>query len=379
MSVRNEPERRQIAVMFCDLVGSTQLSERYDPEDLRDLIMTYQNWAANVIKQYKGFVARYLGDGLLVFFGYPEAHENDAERAVLAGLELVDSISALTVQMDREQVSNLQIRIGIATGLVVVGDEIGEDADLQQSTIFGKTPNLAARIQDLATPNTVLVEPRTHHMLRDRFEYEDMGERELKGITHPTRIWRVIKAIDVDTRLEDSWLEQQTPMAGREDEMDIFLRYWQRAQKGNSRAILISGEAGIGKSRVVHELYARISSEPIRDYRFQCSSYHANSAFYPVIRYLEHAAGLEAQDSDSRKLKKLEALVTPLTSAVEMAVPLIAALMSISIKNQYSNLDMSPERQKESTLELLVDLLVSPAQSEPTLVVVEDTHWIDPS
>ena len=278
-------ERRQVTVMFSDLVGSTALSARMDPEDLREIISAYQKCVAETVQRFDGFVARYMGDGVLVYFGYPRAHEDDAERAVRAGLELVSAVTALKSRVP------LQTRVGIATGLVVVGELIGS-GDAQERSIVGKTPNLAARLQGIAEPNTVVICDSTRKLLGNLFELKDLGPKDLKGIAGPTRAWAALRASSVASRFEALHATGLTALVGREEEFEMLLRRWSRAKTGEGQVVLLSGEAGIGKSRLTAALLESLASEPHTRLRYFCSPQHTDSAFYPIIGQMERAAGL---------------------------------------------------------------------------------------
>jgi class 3 adenylate cyclase len=296
-------ERRQVTVMFSDLVGSTALSARMDPEDLRELISAYQKCAAEAVRRFDGFVARYMGDGVLVYFGYPQAHEDDAERAVRAGLELIKAVAALKSRV------SLQTRVGIATGLVVVGDLIGS-GDTQERSMIGETPNLAARLQGIAEPNSVVICDSTRRLLGNIFELKDLGFRDdLKGVGEATRAWAALRASSVASRFEALHAGDLTALVGREEECELLLRRWARAKSGEGQVVLLSGEAGIGKSRLTAALLERIAAEPHTRLRYLCSPQHTDSALYPIIDQMERAAGLAHDDSPQSRLDKLDALL----------------------------------------------------------------------
>jgi len=274
-------ERRQVTVMFSDLVGSTALSARMDPEDLRELISAYQKCVTEAVHRFRGFVAQYMGDGVLVYFGYPEAHEDDAERAVRAGLELIAAVIALKTP------ASLQTRVGIATGLVVVGDLTGS-GEAQERRIVGETPNLAARLQGIAEPNTVVIAEATRRLLGNLFELKDLGAKELKGVAEPVRAWVALRASTVESRFEALHPSGLTALVGREEETDLLLRRWSRAKSGEGQVVLISGEAGIGKSRLTAALLENLAPEPHARLRYFCSPQHTDSAFYPIIGQMDH-------------------------------------------------------------------------------------------
>jgi class 3 adenylate cyclase len=290
-------DRRQVTVMFSDLVGSTALSDRMDPEDLREIISAYQKCVAETVQRYDGFVARYMGDGVLVHFGYPRAHEDDAERAVRAGLELVTAVAALKPR------ALLQTRIGIATGIVIVGELIGS-GDAQERAIVGKTPNLAARLQGIAQANMVVICDSTRRLLGNLFELEDLGPTNLKGITDPTRAWAALRASSAEGRFEAMHASGLTALVGREEEFELLLRRWSRARSGEGQVVLLSGEAGIGKSRLTAAMLEPLASEPHTRLRYFCSPQRTDSALSPVIGQLERAAELTREDTPQAKLDK---------------------------------------------------------------------------
>src|SRR5262245_16183362 len=294
-------ERRQVTVMFSDLVGSTTLSVRMDPEDLREVISAYQKCVAETVRRLGGFVARYVGDGVLVYFGYPRAHEDDAERAVRAGLELITAVAGL-------KSLSLRTRVGIATGLVVVGDLFGS-GEAQERAIVGETPNLAARLQEIAEPNMVVIAEATRRLLGNLFELRDLGARDLEGIAKPVRAWVALRASTVESRFEALHPSGLTALVGREEETELLLRRWSRAKSGQGQVVLISGEAGIGKSRLTADLLESLAPEPHTRLRYFCSPQHTDSAFYPIIGQMERAAGLLHDDTSRQKLDKLDALL----------------------------------------------------------------------
>jgi class 3 adenylate cyclase len=295
---RTDAERRQVTVMFSDLVGSTALSARIDPEDLREVISAYQKCVTDTVRRFGGFVAKYMGDGVLVYFGYPEAHEHDAEQAVRAGLELIAAVSALTSG------ASLQTRVGIATGLVVVGDLIGS-GDAQERGIVGETPNLAARLQALAEPNMVVIAEGTQRLLGNLFELQDLGPKDLKGIAGPARAWAALRASSAEGRFDALHTTGLTALVGREEESELLLRRWSKAKTGEGQVVLLSGEGGIGKSRLTAALLESVATESHTRLRYFCSPQHTDSAFHPIIDQVERAAGLGYDDKPQAKLDRL--------------------------------------------------------------------------
>ena len=362
-------ERRQLTVMFCDLVGSTPLSTRFDPEDLREIVGAYHRCVADTVGRFGGFVAKYMGDGVLIYFGYPQAHEDDAERAALAGLAVIAAVGQLATQ------EPLNVRLGIASGLVVVGDLIGAGA-AQERGVVGETPNLAARLQALARPGTLVVADSTRRQIGTLFEIEDLGLQPLAGFAEPQRAWRVVGESGVASRFE-ALRSGTTPLVGRDEELDLLLRRWRQARSGEGRVVLISGEPGIGKSRLTAALSQRIESEPHTRIRYFCSPHHQDSALYPFIGQLERAAGFARDDTTATKFDKLEALLGDGAEPGDIA--LIAEMLSLSGGERFPPLDLSPQRKKERTLAALLRQLQALARRQPVLMVFEDLHWIDPT
>jgi class 3 adenylate cyclase len=311
-AAQDTAERRQVTVMFSDLVGSTALSARMDPEDLREVISAYQKCVAETVRRCGGFVAKYMGDGVLIYFGYPQAHEDDAERAVGAGLELIAAVTALKSPVP------LQTRVGIATGLVVVGDLIGS-GEAQEHGIVGETPNLAARVQGIAEPNMVAIAEGTRRLLGNLFEFEDLGAKDLKGIAGPVRAWAALRASSAEGRFEALHTVGLTALVGREEELDLLLRRWSKAKSGEGQVVLVSGEAGIGKSRLTAALLERLSGEAHTRLRYFCSPQHTDSAFYPISGQMERAAGLAHDDKPPAKLDKLDAVLAQTSTSTEDA------------------------------------------------------------
>ena len=320
-------ERRQVTVMFSDLVGSTALAGRMDPEDLREVISGYQKCVAETVQRFGGFVAKYMGDGVLIYFGYPHAHEDDAERAVRAGLELIAAVSAL------KAASPLQTRVGIATGLVVVDDLIGSGA-AQKQAVVGETPNLAVRLQGIAEPNTVVIAESTRKLLGNLFELEDLGPKDLKGIAGRANAWAVLWASPVESRFEALNGAGLTALVGRKEELELLLRRWSRAKSGEGQVVLLSGEAGIGKSRLTAALLEHLASEPHTRLRYFCSPQHTDSALYPVIGRMERSAGVAHDDTTQAKLDKLDAVLAQTSTRIE-DVALFAEMLSLPNDGRY--------------------------------------------
>ncbi len=367
---KGEAERRQLTVMFCDLVGSTELSQRLDPEDLGHLVASYQSACNAAITRFDGYVARYMGDGLLVYFGYPAAHEDDAERAVRAGLGVVEEVASLDPPYDVE----LAVRVGIATGMVVAGDIIGEGAS-EERTVLGETPNLAARLQGIAPPGGVVIAEATKHLVEGRIDVETLEAERLKGFSEPVQTYRAIAIKDAN-RFEAATAGGLTSFIGRESELKMLADRWLQACSGEGQAVLLSGEAGIGKSRILRESRELLGTESYASVRYQCSPYGVNTAFLPVIDQLRSTAGFTNNDANNDMLDKLEDLVRESSNA--LAAPLLAALMSLPV-DRYQILNLSPVKQKVETIAVLVEQLELLARRYPVVVLVEDVHWIDPS
>jgi class 3 adenylate cyclase/tetratricopeptide (TPR) repeat protein len=364
-------ERRQVTVMFSDLVGSTALSARMDPEDLREVISAYQKCVAETVGRFGGFVAKYMGDGVLIYFGYPQAHEDDAERAVRAGLELVAAVGGLKTH------AALQARVGIATGLVVVGDLIGS-GEAQERGIVGETPKLAARLQSIAEPNIVVLAEDTRRLLGNLFELEDLGAKDLKGISGPVRAWAALRESLAEGRFEAFHASGLTELVGREEELDLLLRRWSKAKTGEGQVVLLSGEAGIGKSRLTAALLERLASEPHTRLRYFCSPQHTDSAFYPIISQTERAAGLAHDDTTQAKLDKLDAVLAQSFTPPRDAA-LFAEMLSIPNDGRYPTLELTPQQRRQKTLEALTTQMETFSRSKPVLMIFEDVHWIDPT
>jgi class 3 adenylate cyclase/tetratricopeptide (TPR) repeat protein len=368
---KDSAERRQVTVMFSDLVGSTALSARMDPEDLRKVISAYQKCVAETVQRLGGFVAKYMGDGVLVYFGYPQAHEDDAERAVRAGLELVGAVGGLKTH------APLQTRVGIATGLVIVGDLIGSGAS-QEQAIVGETPNLAARLLGVTEPNSVVIAESTRKLVGNLFELEDLGPHELKGISGSVRAWAAMRSSSVESRFEALHGSGVTELVGREEELELLLRRWSKAETGQGQVVLLSGEPGIGKSRLTAALLERVAAEPPTRLRYFCSPQHTDSTLYPITSQMERAAGFAHDDTTKAKLDKLDALLAQTFTPPQDAA-LIAEMLSLPNDGRYVTLKLTPQQRRQKTLEALTAQLKALAHAKPVLMIFEDVHWVDPT
>ena len=370
----HQAERRQLTVMFCDLVGSTALSRELDPEDLRDLIRSYQDSVAGAVTRYSGYVAKYLGDGVLAYFGWPMAHEDQAERAVRAGLDAVKAVERVRFGDDRA----LQARVGISTGQVVVGDLVG-DVGMDAEAVIGETPNLAARLQQFAAPGAVVIGASTRDLLHQTFDLVDMGQHVLKGFEDEVRVWRVEGEGAAESRFEARRGGAAAPMVGRDEEMLRLLELWRRACDGEGQVVTVLGEAGIGKSRLTEAINDELSGQAYIRLRYHCSPYHAASPLFPAIQQLRRAAKISAADDDEEKLDKLERLLSRSHSDIVETRALFAELMSLPYEKRYGALDMSPQQLKQATMEALLAELRLLAEARPILFIYEDAHWIDPT
>ena len=367
-------ERRHLTVVFCDLVGSTALSTQLDPEDLRDILHEFQNRCAQAIRRYEGHIARFSGDGVLAYFGFPTAHEDDAERAVRSALQMIELVCAFASQVGQK----LAVRIGIATGLVVVGDLIGEGAN-REFVLVGEAPNLAARLQALAGPNQLLVAPATRRLLGGLFDLADLGDHLIKGFEQQIRVWRVVGPATVTSRFEARQSAHLTPLVGRDAELKLLHEQYLRAKRGHGCVTVISGDPGIGKSRLTIALRQRLADEDYQLIALQCSSYHTSSAWYPVIHLLERAAGIALDSPPSQKFERLTTLVEQWGGKNDEIVVLLAMLLSIPAAGLYTPPEFTPQQQKNRTFAAVLKLLEAQTQARPVLLVFEDVHWIDPT
>ena len=371
-------ERRHLTVMFCDLVGSSALSAQFDPEDFREIIGAYQKTCAAVIDRFGGYLARYVGDGVLAYFGYPESHEDDTERAIRAAFGIIEALPEINDSLTYNPPVALAVRIGVASGLVVAGDIAGSGST-EQHAVVGQTPNLAARLQSLAEPNSVLISSHTRQLLGEQFECESLGSVRLDGFSEPIMAWRVIQPLAGLTRFEATHCRGCAPLVDRKKEIELLLECWRKAKSGTGQCVLLAGEAGIGKSRLAESFSEHLATEPHIQLRYQCHSFFQNSAFHPIIQELERAARHHRDDAPEQKLAKLRRLLIESGSNAEESFPLFAALLSIPADGNYGAPRMAPRQQKERTLAALADHFVGLANKRPVLALVEDKHWMDPS
>ncbi len=369
-----EAERRQLTVMFVDLVGSTEISRRLDPEAMGEIVRAYQNTVAGEVGRFEGHVANFWGDGVLAYFGWPRAHEDEAERAVRAGLAVANAVAHL----ETPEGQALAARVGIATGLVVVGD-LFDEAGAQENAAVGPTLALAARLQALAAPGSVVIAPGTRLLVGGLFDLADLGTHPVKGFEKAVRAWRVLNESPAESRFEALHGKSLTPLVGREHEIGLLLERFERARDGEGQVVLLSGEPGLGKSRIVRALRERLESEAYTPLSHFCSPFHVNSALYPVIALLDRAARFERDDPPETRLDKLEALLAQAVKSAREVAPLVAALLSFPLSDRYPPLNLTPEAQKQRTLEVLVDQLAGLASRQPVLAIYEDVHWVDPS
>jgi class 3 adenylate cyclase len=373
LAPRNEAERRQLTVMFCDLVGSTALSAQLDPEELREVVQAYQETCATVIRRYDGHVAQHLGDGSLVYFGYPAAHEDDAQRAVRVGLEIIQALQK-GVSSPREA---LQVRIGIHTGLVVIG-EIGS-SEKREILALGETPNLAARLQGLAAPDTVVISGITYQLVQGLFDCHDLGPHEVKGISTPLPMYRVLGESTTRSRFEVAVRTGLTPLVGRDEELGLLRNRWEQAKEEQGQVVLLSGEPGIGKSRLVQVVKEQATHEGMTRIEFRCSPFYQNTAFYPVIEHLQRLLQFAPHDTSQAKLAKLQQALAQYRFPQADTLPLLASLLSLPQPESSLPLALSPQKQKQKTQEALVSWLVEEAEQAAVYCVWEDLHWVDPS
>ncbi len=373
----SDAEHRQLTVMFCDLVGSTPLAERLDPEDLREVVRAYQQTCAEAIQRVEGHIAQYLGDGLLVYFGWPQAHDDDAQRAVRAGLGILEAMDTLNTRLQRDKDLHLAVRVGIHTGLVVVGAMGGRGR--QESLALGETPNVAARLQGLAAPDTLLISAATHRLVEGVFTAEAFGLHTFKGVATPVLVYRILGESPAWSPLDAAAPRGFTPLVGREHEVGLLLERWAQVKHGMGQVVLLSGEAGIGKSRLVQVLKERLAGEPHARLEGRGSPYHQQSPLYHVIAHLHRLLRWRPDEAPQEKLQKLERVLDQYALPLAEVVPLFAALLALPLPEHYPPLSLTPQRQRQKTLEALLGWLLAEAQRQPVLYILEDLHWVDPS
>ena len=376
--VTPDAERRQLTVMFCDLVGSTSLSEQLDPEDLREVVRAYQQMCAEMVERFDGHVAQLLGDAVLVYFGWPQAHEDDAQRAVRTGLGMLKAMQTLNHRLEQDKGIRLAIRVGIHTGLVVMGQMGGSGH--QEQLALGDTPNVASRLQALAEPDTVLISADTYRLVEGFFMADDLGPQALKGVALPVQVYHVVQESGAQSRLDIASTRGLTPLVGRESEVTLLLERWNQTKDGQGQVILLSGEAGIGKSRLVQVLKDHLTDEPHTRLECRSSPYYQNTALYPITDFLQRALQWQQDDTSEQRLEKLERELSQYRLVVEESVPLFATLLSLPIpENRYPPLAFSPQRQRQKILESIVAILLERSEQQPVLFILEDLHWTDPS
>jgi len=383
--VKDYPQHRQLTVLFCDLVDSTTLSEQLDLEDYHNVLEKYQNNCANIIRYFEGHIAQYLGDGVLAYFGYPLAHEDDAQRAVQAGLKIVDTVNELPLGISQLKIRNedviyelpLKVRIGIHTGQVLMGQVGGKE--MTEQLALGEVPNIAATIQKITDPNEVVISSETYNLVEGFFECAELNSNRLSGLSTPIQLYRVLKPKDMLSRFDVRITKGLTPIVGREEELGILDEHWNQVKKGQGQIVLLIGEAGIGKSRLVHEFKESIGLETRTSLECQCSPFYRNTFLHPVIRLLEQHLEFKTDEASEEKFRELEAFLMQYDFSVKEAVQLFASLLSLPIPDRYPPLNMIPQSQKQMTLESLVELLIKMAEIEPVLLIMEDLHWVDSS
>src|SRR5262245_61823309 len=373
-----DAERRQLTVMFCDLVDSTKLSSQLDPEDWRDVVRAYQQVCTDVIQRYDGHIAQLLGDGLLVYFGYPVAHEDDAQRAVCAGLGMLAAMGDLNTRLQQEKGIQLGIRLGIHTGLVVVGAMGG--AGRQEQLALGEVPNVCARIQGLAVPNTIAMSEATYQLVQGYFECHDLGAQTLRGVAEPVAVYRVLQDSGARGRLDVAVTRGLTPLVGREQEVGLLIERWEQVKAGQGQVVLLSGDAGIGKSRLVQTLKDHVANEPHTQWECRSTEHYENTALFPLTDLFQRLLGFQTEDTPDEKFGILEQMLSQYRLPLEESVPLLAPLLSLALpENRYPLLNVSPQRQRQKTLETIVAILLEHAERHPVLFILEDLHWADPT
>src|SRR5215471_9782068 len=371
-------ERRQLTVMFCDLVESTALSGQLDPEVYRDVVRAYQSTCTEVIQRFDGYIAQLLGDGLLVYFGYPQAHEDDALRAVHTGLGIIEAVEALNPSLEPAKGCTLAVRLGIHTGLVVVG-AMGR-AGRQEQLALGEVPNIASRIQGLAEPDTIIISPDTYRLIQGYFECQALGAQTLRGVTEPLNVYRVLRESGAQSRLDIVSARGLTPLVGGEQEVGLLVERWEQAKAGQGQVVLLSGDAGIGKSRLVQMLKEHVAHEPHMRWECRSSEYSQNTALFPLTELFQRILRFEAHETPDTKLEKLTHALSQYRLPLEESIPLFAPLLSVPVPERaYPPLNLSPQRQRQKTLEMIVAILLELAEQHPVLFIVEDLHWTDPT
>jgi len=377
-SLSPDAERRQLTVLFCDLVDSTKLSSQLDPEEYRDIVRAYQNVCTEVIQRYEGHIAQLLGDGLLIYFGYPQAHEDDAQRAVRAGLGIIEAVGALNTRLEQDKGIGLAVRLGTHTGLVVVGEMRRQGR--QEQLALGEVPNIGSRIEGLAAPNTIAISEATYRLIQGYFECQDLGAQTLRGVAEPLHVYRVLQERGARGRLDVAVTRGLTPLVGRESEVALLFERWEQVKSCQGQVVLLTGDAGIGKSRLVQMLKDHVAQEPHVRWECRSTEYSQNSALYPMIDLFQRILQFKTEDTLEEKLEKLEHALRQYRLPLEESVPLFAPLLSLALpENRYPLLNLSPQRQRQKTLEIIVAIFFAQAEQHPVLFIVEDLHWTDPT
>jgi class 3 adenylate cyclase len=373
-----ESERRQLTVMFCDLVGSTPLSEQLDPEELWEVLRAYQQTCAEVVQRFDGHIAQLLGDALLVYFGWPQAHEDDAQRGVKTGLGMLEAMGTLNARLEKDKGIQLKIRVGIHTGLVVVGEMGG--GDHKEQLALGETPNIASRLQGLAEPDTVVLSAATFQLVQGFFTVENLGPQTLKGIPASVQVYRVLGESDAQSRLDVAMTRGLTPLVGREQETGLLLEKWAQVKDGLGQVVLLSGEAGVGKSRLVRVLKNHVSDELYHGWECRSSPYHQNTSLYSITELFHRMLQWHPDDTPDDRLVRLERMLSPYRLSLEETIPLFAPLVSLPIsEDQYPPLHLTAQQQRQKTFEALIAILLELAEQQPVLFILEDLHWVDPT
>ena len=372
--IPGEPERRQLSVMFCDIVNSTELTRNRDPEDMRELLRTYQDLVGESVRRFGGYIARFTGDGILAYFGWPQAYEDQAERAVRASMDAADAVAQIIL----DEGGVLETRFGIDSGEVIVGDIVGQETSDTQ-TVTGLSPNLAARLQSVAGPGQVVIGPSTRDLIGSSFELVPFGEHKFKGFPDRVPAWLVRREVEAESRFEAVRGSTRTRLVGRDHELGLLQDRWDLAREGEGQVALLAGEAGIGKSRIVQSFIARIGSGSHYNLYYQCSPYHTNSPFYPVVQRLKRAARFSPTDSVEEKLSKLDQLLLQIDQQDNRTGALLADLLSLPAEHRYGTLDLTPQQLRQRTVEMLSNQMLHLASQRPVVCILEDVHWIDPS